>query len=61
MDRIVDLLEALIGHPNVDVQVDVAGTMLDVQRINYDPERAAVVLRLRADDLRDVLNSAHRA
>jgi hypothetical protein len=60
VDRIVDLMEAFIGHPKVDVQVDVAGTLLDVQRIDYDPERVAVVLRLRADDLRDVLNSGHR-
>jgi hypothetical protein len=60
VDRIIDLLEALIGHPNVDLQVDMAGTFLDVQQINYDSERAAVVLRLGADDLRDVLNSTHR-
>lgn len=60
MDRIVDLTEAFIGHPNIDVQVDVGKALLDVQRIDYDPERVAVVLRLDADDLRDVLNSEHR-
>jgi hypothetical protein len=57
VDRIIELLEVLIGHPNVDVQVDVAGTPLDVQQIHYVPERAAVVLRLRPEDLRDVLAS----
>jgi hypothetical protein len=53
-------MEAFIGHPKVDVQVDLAGTLLDVQRIDYDPERAAVVLRLQADDLRDVLSGGHQ-
>ena len=61
MDRIVDLMEAFIGHPNLEVQVDVAGTLLDVQRIDYDPERVAVVMRLQPDDLRNALNSEQRA
>lgn len=56
MDRLIHLMAVLTGYPEIDMQVDVAGHLFAVKKVDFDADRIAVVMRLHAEDVRDVLH-----
>ncbi|MCO8272686.1 hypothetical protein M1L60_19005 [Actinoplanes sp. TRM 88003] len=51
-----ELIKALEAQPHdTDVQVDISDFLLDVVRISYNDERAAIVLGIAEEDLEDVI------
>jgi hypothetical protein len=57
----LELMHIMLGHPDIDLRVDVGGYLLDIQDVRYSPERGAVVLLLHPNDIREVLSSRRRA
>jgi hypothetical protein len=57
----LELMHILLGHPDIDLRVDIAGYLLDIQDVRYSPERGAVVLLLHPHDVSEVLSSGGRA
>lgn len=51
-----EMIKALSAQRrDTDVQVSVGGYLIDVDAVVFTAERDAIVLRMRADDLRDVI------
>jgi hypothetical protein len=51
-----ELIKALEAQPHdTDIQVDVSDFLLDVVRVSYNEDRAAIVLSIAAEDLEDVV------
>ena len=48
LDRL-DLMNVMLGHPDLPLRVDVDGRLFDVDDFRYAPERGAVVLLLHPD------------
>ena len=46
MERIVDLIEVLTGHEEVGLQVAVGDRLVDVARMEWQPDRGVLVMRL---------------
>lgn len=55
-----DVMRELNGHGDAEVTVKIAGTMLDVIRVIYDPDRDKFVLQLHPDDVDDALRRLYR-
>lgn len=55
-----DLAEELRELDDVDVTVDLGGTLIDVLRASYDKEREKFVLHVHPDDVADVLRTLLR-
>jgi hypothetical protein len=51
-----ELINALRDQAtNTDVQISIVGYLIDVDAVVFTVERDAIVLRVRADDLRDAI------
>jgi hypothetical protein len=51
-----ELLKAPEAQPmNADVQICIGAYLVDVDSVDFVKEREAIVIRMRGDDLRDVI------
>lgn len=55
-----DVVMDMAKKCDADLTVDVAGTLVDVARVDYDTDREKFVLRLHPDDLAEVLRKLFR-